>query len=216
MSLRLCSNSGSGIFVSIDGPSGAGKSTIVHHLAQLLVSQGEHVYVTAEPSAGPIGKLCHELTETVSGHALACLYAADRYHHVATEIRPYLAAGDIVISDRYVASGLVIQRFDDVAPAFLWQLNEHVDRPDLVVILDADPDVIAERLLDRGPHNRFQHLPGSSHAEVAYYREAADRLVAAGFKVLRVDCGERPAAQTAASIRDRLSPLLASSRAVTS
>jgi dTMP kinase len=214
MNLRLCSNSGSGVFVTIDGPSGAGKTTIVHHLAQLLVAQGEHVYVTAEPSAGPIGKLCHELTETVSGHALACLYAADRYHHVATEIRPYLAAGDIVISDRYVASGLVIQRFDDVAPEFLWQLNEHVDRPDLAVILDADPHVISERLHERGPHNRFQHVPGSSHTEVSYYREAAERLVAASFKVLRVDCGERPPEQIAASIRDRLLPLLATSRAV--
>jgi dTMP kinase len=216
MSLRLCSNSGAGIFVSVDGPSGAGKTTIVHHLAQLLVAQGEHVYVTAEPSSGPIGRLCHELTETVSGHALACLYAADRYHHVATEIRPYLAAGDIVISDRYVASGLVIQRFDDVAPVFLWQLNEQVERPDLAVILDADPAVISERLQERGPHNRFQLTPGSSHAEVAYYHEAAERLVASGFKVLRVDCGERPPEQTAASIRDRLLPLLASSRAVRS
>jgi len=215
MSLRLCSDGRSGIFVSVDGPSGAGKTTIVHHLAQLLVAQGEHVYVTAEPSAGPIGKLCHELTETVSGHALACLYAADRYHHLATEIRPYLAAGDIVISDRYVASGLVIQRFDDVAPDFLWQLNEQVDRPGLAVILDADPEVISDRLKERGPHNRFQHVPGSSHAEVAYYREAAERLVTAGFKVLRVDCGERPPEQTAAAIRDRLLPLLATSRVVT-
>jgi dTMP kinase len=216
MSLRLCSNSGSGVFVTIDGPSGAGKTTIVHHLAQLLVAQGEHVYVTAEPSTGPIGRLCHDLTETVSGHALACLYAADRYHHLATEVRPYLAAGDIVISDRYVASGLVIQRFDDVAPEFLWQLNEHVDRPDLAVILDADPEVISERLEERGPHNRFQHVPGSSRAEVGYYREAAERLVAAGFKVLQVDCGERPPEQTAAFIRDRLLPLLATGRAVVS
>ncbi|MFI9380584.1 dTMP kinase [Kutzneria sp. NPDC052558] len=212
MSLRLCSESGSGIFVSVDGPSGAGKTTIVHHLAQLLVAQGEHVYVTVEPSAGPIGKLCHELTETVSGHALACLYAADRYHHLVTEIRPYLAAGDVVISDRYV----VVQRFDDIAPDFLWQLNEDVDRPDLTVILDADPDVISERLCKRGPHNRFQLMSGSSHTEVAYYREAAKRLVDAGFEVLRVDCGERPPEQTAASIRDRLLPLLATSKAVRS
>jgi len=212
MSLRLCSSSGSGVFVTIDGPSGAGKTTIVHHLAQLLVAQGEHVYVTGEPSKGPVGKLCHELTETVSGRALACLYAADRYHHVETEIRPYLAAGDVVISDRYVASGLVIQRFDGVPSEFLWQLNEHVDRPDLAVILDANPEVISERLHERGPHNRFQHVPGSSHTEVSYYQEAAERLIAAGFKVLRVDCGERPPEQTAAAIRDRLLPLLATGR----
>ena len=88
--------------------------------------------------------------------------------------------------------------------------------PDLAVILDADPEVIAERLEERGPHNRFQHVPGSSHAEVSYYREAAERLVAAGFKVLRVDCGERPPAQTAGFIRDRLLPLLSTGRVVVS
>jgi hypothetical protein len=68
----------------VDGPSGAGKSIIVHHLAQMLVAAGEQAHVTAEPSAGPVGQLCRELTETVTGHATACLYAADRYHHVET------------------------------------------------------------------------------------------------------------------------------------
>ena len=87
------SNHARGLFVSVDGPSGAGKSTIVKHLAQLLVASGEDVHVTAEPSTGPIGRLCRELTETVTGPALACLYAADRYHHLATEIRPHTDAG---------------------------------------------------------------------------------------------------------------------------
>jgi thymidylate kinase len=68
----------------VDGPSGAGKSTIVHHLAQMLVAAGEQAHVTAEPSAGPVGQLCRELTETVTGHAMTCLYAADRHHHVET------------------------------------------------------------------------------------------------------------------------------------
>ncbi|MGH3620661.1 MAG: dTMP kinase [Sciscionella sp.] len=115
------------MFVSVDGPSGAGKTTIVRHLAQMLLAEGQQVHVTAEPSSDRIGKLASELTETVSGHSLACLYAADHYHHVETEIKPLLKSGHIVISDRYVASGLVIQRFDDVDPVFLWQLNEEVE-----------------------------------------------------------------------------------------
>jgi energy-coupling factor transporter ATP-binding protein EcfA2 len=82
-----------GWFVSVDGPSGAGKSTIVEHLAQLLVASGGEVHVTAEPSSGPIGRLCRELTETVTGYALACLYAADRYHHVEVEVRSHTEAG---------------------------------------------------------------------------------------------------------------------------
>lgn len=123
MKLRPFSSYERGMFVSVGGPSGAGKSTIVHHLAQMLVANGEHVHVTAEPSSGPIGALCRELTETATGHALDCLYAADRYHHVETEIRPHLEEGRTVVSDRYIPSGLVMQRFDGIDPAFLWQLT---------------------------------------------------------------------------------------------
>lgn len=204
-----------GLFVSVDGPGGAGKTTIVRHLAQLLVAEGAHVHVTAEPSSGPIGKLASELTETVTGHALACLYAADRYHHVETEIKPLLKTGHIVISDRYIASGLVIQRFDGVDPVFLWQLNEKAEQSDLAVILEADPDVIAERLSERGPHNRFQHTPGSSYTEVEFYRQATETLNRAGFEVLQVNCSSRPPEQSAAIIRTRLKALLASPVAVT-
>ena len=55
------------------------------------------------------------------------------------------------------------------------------------MILEADPDIIADRLRERGAHNRFQLAPGSSHAEAHFYRQATDRLIQAGFDVLRVD-----------------------------
>ncbi|WP_326955130.1 dTMP kinase [Amycolatopsis sp. NBC_01286] len=216
MTPRHSSDRRHGLFVSVDGPGGAGKTTIVRHLAQMLVASGEQVHVTAEPSTSAIGQLASELTPTVTGHALACLYAADRYHHVESEIRPRLRDGNIVISDRYLASGLVVQRFDGVDPVFLWQLNEEVERPDLTVILEADPQVIAERLGERGPHNRFQLAPGSSHAEVTYYRQATETLVDAGFEVLRVDCSSRPPEQSAAVICDRLTALLAPGEALIS
>ena len=202
--LRPFSDRPRGLFVTVDGPSGAGKSTVVEHLAQLLVGDGEEVHVTAEPSSGPIGGLCRELTETVTGHALACLYAADRYHHLETEIRPATEADRTVISDRYIPSGLVMQRFDGIDPAFLWQLNAEADRPDLAVILEADPEIIARRLRERGARNRFQLSSNSSYAEVHFYRQATDRLIQAGFDVLRVDVNQRPPEQAAMLIRNHL------------
>jgi len=198
-----------GLFVSVDGPSAAGKSTIVEHLAQLLVASGEEVHVTAEPSSGPIGNLCRELTDTVSGYALACLYAADRYHHVEHEVRRHTAAGRTVISDRYVPSGLVMQRFDALDLSFLWRLNERADQPDLAVILQADPRVIAQRLLERGARNRFQLGPDSSQAEVDFYHEAAECLTRAGYHVLPLNVNNKPPEQAAAVIAERLVALLA-------
>lgn len=197
-----------GLFVSVDGPSGSGKSTIVQHLAQMLLAQGEQVHITAEPSGGPIGNLASELAETVTGHAMACLYTADRYHHVAHEIRPHVASGHIVLSDRYVASGLVNHRFDDLDAEFLWQLNEEVDIPDLAVIVEADPDVIAARLEAARSHNRLRLPPGSGQAEAAYYSDAKQRLIDAGFNVLAVDCTRRSASQAAAVISTHLIALL--------
>ena len=204
MRLRPFSDHQRGLFVSVDGPSGAGKSIVAAHLAQMLVADGETVHVTTEPSTGPIGMLARELTETVTGHALACLYTADRYHHIDTEIRPQIENGATVISDRYLPSGLVIQRFDGIDPDFLWQLNAEVARPDLAVILEADPAIIAQRLDERGPHNRFQLTPGSSRAEIYFYKQATERLIQAGFHVLRVDCNQRAAQHVAAYILQRL------------
>ena len=181
--LRPFSSHPRGLFVSVDGPSGAGKSTIVAHLAQFLVADGEHVHTTAEPSTETLGKLARQVTDPLSRPALACLYTADRYHHLETEIRPHLGAGKLVLCDRYVPSGLVMHRLDGVDPTFLSALNSLADRPDLAVVLEADPHLIAARLTDRGPHNRFQLTPSASHAEAHFYRQACDRLIQAGRRV---------------------------------
>lgn len=203
------SNGYRGLFVSVDGPSAAGKSTIVEHLAQLLVAHGEDVHVTQEPSNGPIGDLCRQLTETTTGYALSCLYTADRYYHVEAEIRPQIEAGKVVISDRYVPSGLVMQRFDGLDLPFLWQLNERADTPDLAVILSANPEVIARRLDERGAHNRFQRSNDSSKAETQFYFEATEQLIRAGYDVLSLDVNCKPPEKAAAVVAERLMSLLA-------
>ena len=82
-----------GALVTIDGPGGSGKTATVAALADELRRRGRTVHVTAEPSAGPIGRLARALVDEASGYALACLVAADRYHHLDTEIRPQARRG---------------------------------------------------------------------------------------------------------------------------
>ena len=70
--------------------------------------------------------------------ALACLVAGDRHHHLATEIRPALAAGQLLRRDRYVPSSLVLQRMDgvDLATSSASSTTAPTS-PDLAVILNA-------------------------------------------------------------------------------
>jgi dTMP kinase len=58
----------------------------------------------AEPPAGPACVFTRSVDDQLAGHALARLVAADRYDHLASEIRPTLAGGAVVISGRYLAS----------------------------------------------------------------------------------------------------------------
>ncbi len=76
----------------------------------------------------------------------------------------------------------------------------------------ADPEIIARRLRERGAHNRFQLSPGSSHAEVHFYRQATDRLIQAGFDVLQVEVNQRTPEQAAMFIRNRLMSLFTVSK----
>jgi dTMP kinase len=194
-----------GVFVSIDGPGGAGKTTLVEHLARWLTDQGHGVHATTEPSHATLGQIARHRTDTYHGHALACLVAADRYQHLASEIRPELAAGKIVLCDRYIASSYVLQRLDGVPIGFIEAINTDADVPDLAVILTADPVATADRIAHRGAHTRFETDPDLHRREADLYRDASVRLAAAGYRLLTVDS----TAQRPAQIAEHLGPRIA-------
>ena len=177
-----------GFFVAIDGPSGIGKSTLTGLLADRLTAHGCSVVATKEPTATPLGSLARFGTDDYRGLTLACLVAADRYQHLELEIRPALQAGHLVLCDRYLASSLVLQCLDGVSPEFVWQLNQHADRPDLCIILSGDASCARERAEKRGLYSRF-HRGGQvvGMAEAALYNTAATELTEHGFAVLTHD-----------------------------
>jgi len=176
-----------GQLVTLDGPGGAGKSTLVRRVADRRDAAGVPVHATTEPSHGPAGRLARANTAIFRGHALACLVAADRYHHLETEIRPALADGKVVICDRYVASSYALQVLDGVEESFVAAINAHAEPPDLAVILTCDPDVLKRRLAIRGSHGRFEDTSELSRAEPDRFAEIATMLAAEGTRTLVLD-----------------------------
>jgi dTMP kinase len=193
-----------GRFITLDGPSGVGKSTTIQVLHTELTGRGVTVHRTVEPTTSDLGRFISGHFAHIRGHALACLVAADRYEHVEHEITPRLTAGETVISDRYVASTLVMQQLDGVPLPFLLSLNADVLMPDLAVILTADPGLIAERIAARGPHNRFHRDPTAPGREVRLYEETAHTLRSAGVPVLVVNTGTATPTEVATAIADAI------------
>lgn len=190
-----------GFFAAIDGPSGTGKSTLTGLLADRLTAHGCSVTATKEPTATPLGSLARFGTDDYQGLTLACLVAADRYQHLEHEIRPALQAGRLVLCDRYLASSLVLQRLDGVSPEFVWQLNQHADRPDLCIILSGNASCTRERAEKRGLYSRF-HRGGQvvATAEAALYATAATELAEHGFAVLTHDIGTQTPSEAAEAL----------------
>ena len=201
---------GSGLFVSIDGPGGAGKTATVTLISAQLAERGMPVHATTEPTRTQLGELIRAGTYTYTGMALACLVAGDRHHHLASEIRPARQAGAIVLSDRYLPSSLVLQRIDGLDWDTVWHLNTGVDRPDLAVILNADPAVLAERISQRGgPHSRFEREPSGSRSESELYKYTAARLTGLGWTVCEIDTTARTAGEVAAIVTGRIVSIVA-------
>ena len=169
-----------GLFIVFEGGEGAGKSTQVHHLAEALRKIGRDVVVTREPGATPLGERVRSLVldppeitgEVVTPRAEALLYAADRAHHVASVVRPALARGAVVISDRYVDSSLAYQGagrtlpVDEVSWLSKWATGGL--KPDLVVLLDLEPSIGLARAGRRGDTDRLESESLAFHERVRY------------------------------------------------
>ena len=150
------------------------------------------------------------MVNQVHGHTLACLVAADRYHHLDTEIRPERALGHTVICDRYLASTLVLQARDGLPIPYLLAANKGIDLPDLAVILSATPEIITARLDERGRHDRFEHNPRSARIETALFGDAAATLTGRGVNICHVDTGLLTPQQAASQIAAALAASCAS------
>src|SRR5687768_1248353 len=171
----------SGVFVVLEGGDGCGKSTQSRILAGRLRAAGREVVRTREPGATEVGAGIRALVlggGDLDSRAEALLIAADRAEHVAEVIRPALARGEVVVSDRYVPSSLAYQGVarglgvDEIARLSEWATGGLA--PDLVLVLDVDPGEAAGRRA--GPQDRMEREPDAFRAQVNQaYRDLAGR-----------------------------------------
>jgi dTMP kinase len=167
-----------GLFIAFEGGDGSGKSTQARWLAEWLEADQAHdVVLTREPGATPVGLRLRELLlghgTDVGPRAEALLFAADRAHHVDSLVRPALARGDVVITDRYSDSSVAYQGAgrdldgDDIARLSRWATDGLV--PDLTVLLDLPPEIQrVRRAADtrRSDDDRMESLPEDFHDRV--------------------------------------------------
>lgn len=191
-----------GMLVTIDGPNGSGKTSLTEVVAAELAARGAPVYGTHQPSAAPLGQFARESEAGLRGRSLACLVAADRHQQVEGEVADHLAAGEIVLCDRYIESSLVLQRIDGVEVEFIVAINAGIPRPDLRIRLRAEATTIHERLQAREPDpaRRFEQTAGGER-ELALYEEA-DRFLeeAYGVPALIFDTTETDAVRLGAKV----------------
>ena len=168
------------MFITFEGIDGVGKSTQLDMLEKHLIAQGREVVRTLEPGGTELGQevrhlLLHRKGD-VAPRSEALLYAADRAHHVETKIKPALASGKVVLSDRYFDSSVAYQGaareldVQEVKDISLWAIDRLL--PDLTVLLDLPAQEAMNRRGNKGTEpDRLER------EQVEFFERARDKYL---------------------------------------
>ena len=164
-----------GRFIVLEGSDGSGKSTMAKKIGEYFRQKGHDIEFTREPGGTLIGEKIRELILDrnhieMDYRTEALLYASARAQLISQKIIPWLQAGKVVISERYVYSSLVYQglgrglgidevkKINDFATAGI--------KPNLVVLLDVDPEKALNRKLSIDGGDRLENEDISFHKYV--------------------------------------------------
>jgi dTMP kinase len=170
-------------FITVEGIEGSGKTSVISRVADDVRALTSEVVITREPGATVIGKSIRQIlldpaNDALSPRAELLLFLADRAQHVAEVIRPALARGALVLCDRFIHSTLAYQGYGRKLPLPMLELLNSVAtddlRPDLVLLLDVEPEAglgrVAERSASAHPSaldwNRFEESELDFHRAV--------------------------------------------------
>jgi len=200
-----------GLFVVFEGGDSVGKTTQVALLGAWLADRGVPHVVTRQPGGTEVGAELRRLVldpsfGDVSPRAEALMYAADKAQHVHELVSPALDSGQVVVCDRYVDSMVAYQGAGralgqaEVSRIAWWAVGGL--RPDLTVLLDADPGDAVARIKDK---DRLESAGLDVHRRARqFFLDLAaaepDRYLVLNARWTREEI--------AAAIRDRLLPML--------
>lgn len=171
------------MFIVVEGPEGAGKSTLVRGVNARFLAEGRQVLMVREPGGTPVAEAARKIV-LKSRHDLSAaselfLYLAARADLVEKQIRPALAAGQVVLADRFDLSTRAYQVAGRGLPADAVQAALQVATggltPDLTLVLDVPVEVGRERQRKaRKEQDRIERESDAFHARVLEaYRKAA-------------------------------------------
>ena len=174
------------MFITLEGPEGSGKTSQIPHLVEYLREKGYIIFPTREPGGTSISEQVRELLHDLKNAEMhprteTLLYQAARAQIVEQVIRPRLAAGEIVLSDRYFDSTIAYQVYghkqnlDEVRALVNYATGGLV--PDLTILLDIDVEAGLQRKMQNGAEwNRLDAYTLEFHQRVrAGYLDMARR-----------------------------------------
>lgn len=201
------------LFITFEGPDGSGKTTQARRLAEYLQSRGTPVLLTREPGGTAISEQIRDVVlsnrnQSIQHETEALLFSAARAQIVAELIRPALAAGKIVVCDRYADSTMAYQGYglglDLDALRAITRFATGGLTPDLTFYIDVPAEVgLARR--HRGETNRLDQKDLAYHAQV---RDGFLKMARAEPQRWVVIDGTRTVAQVQRDVRARLEPKL--------
>ena len=169
------------MFITLEGPEGSGKTSHIPHLVEFLREKGHTVFPTREPGGTSISEQIRDVLHDMKNaemHARTetLLYQAARAQIVEQVIKPRLADGEIVISDRYYDSTIAYQGYghqqnlDDIRALVKYATGGLT--PDLTILLDLDVEVGLGRKKKDNEWNRLDAYTVEFHRRVrAGYQE---------------------------------------------
>ena len=196
-------------FITFEGVDGAGKSTHLAWFSDALRQRGVDVIVTREPGGTPLGEQLREilLNQTMSIGTEAMLMFASRLEHVEQVIKPALAAGKWIISDRFSDASFAYQ---GGGRGMDWEKLRQLERwvhpdlqPDLTLFFDVPVEVARQRLANNVSLDRFEQEQGCFFERVraGYHRRVAENP--SRYVVIN-------AAQSMSAVQQQLAEIIAS------